>query len=145
MGILMIELDDLDRRLIAALRTDGRAAVSKLAIELKVSRATVENRMTRLLERGVLLGFTVRFPEAQWTEGVRAIMSIEVIGKSTTAVIKSLRGIPDITALHTTNGAWDLIAEIRATNLLEFDRVLRVVRGIDGILNSETSILLSSV
>ena len=141
----MIELDDLDQRLIAALRIDGRAAVSKLALELKVSRATVENRMNRLLERGVLLGFTVRLPDAQWAEGVRAVMSIEVVGKSTTAVIKSLRGIPDITALHTTNGAWDLIAEIRTANLQAFDRVLRVIRNIDGVLNSETSILLSSV
>jgi len=141
----MIELDDLDQRLVAALRADGRAAVSKLALGLKVSRATIESRMKRLLDRGVLLGFTVRLPEAEEASAVRAVMSIEVVGKSTTSVIKNLRGLPDITALHTTNGAWDLIAEIRTGNLQEFDRVLRVIRGIDGVLNSETSLLLSSV
>ena len=141
----MIELDDLDQRLVAALRVDGRAAVSKLALELKASRATVESRMKRLLDRGVILGFTVRLPQAEAAGAVRAVMSIEVVGKSTTSVIRNLRGLPDITALYTTNGAWDLIAEIRTGNLQEFDRVLRVIRGIDGVLNSETSLLLSSV
>jgi hypothetical protein len=52
-----------------------------------------------------------------------------------------LRGPPELHSLHATNGTWDLIAEIRT----DFDRVLRVVRTIDGVLNSETSILLSSV
>jgi len=141
----MIALDDLDQRLISALRIDGRAAVSKLALDLKASRATVETRLKRLLERGVILGFTVRFPDEEAADTIRAIMSIEVVGKSTTAVIKHLRGIPDIVSLHSTNGAWDLIAEIRTANLKEFDQVLRTVRNIDGILNSETSLLLSSI
>jgi DNA-binding Lrp family transcriptional regulator len=48
-------------------------------------------------------------------------------------------------ALHATNGTWDLIAEIRTDSLADFDRVLREVRSIDGVLNSETSILLSSI
>lgn len=72
-------------------------------------------------------------------------MMIEVAGRSTTAVIRQLRGLPELFALHTTNGAWDLIAELRAESLSDFDRVLREVRNIDGILNSETSLLLSSV
>ncbi len=138
-------LDDLDRKLISALRTDGRAPISKLAAILHVSRATVENRLNRLLEKGVVLGFTLRVREEHATDAIRAVMSIEVTGKSTTAVIRSLRGIPELHSLHTTNGAWDLVAEIRAASLQDFDRVLRDVRTIDGVLNSETSLLLSSV
>src|SRR3954471_18173825 len=134
--------DDLDRRLISALRTDGRAPMSKLAAILKVSRATVENRLSKLMQHGVVLGFTVRVRDDH--DGrVRAIMSIEV-GKSAAAVIRSLRGIPEVHALHTTNGAWDLVAEISADTLQDFDRVLRDVRNIEGVLNSETSLLLSS-
>ena len=47
--------------------------------------------------------------------------------------------------MHTTNGAWDLVAEIQASSLAEFDIALREVRLIDGIANSETSILLSTI
>ncbi len=138
-------LDDLDRALIGILRRDGRAPLSKIAALLSVSRATVQSRLDRLLESGAVLGFTVRVRQDQDGSAVRAIMSIEVAGKSTTTVIKSLRGVPELQSLHTTNGAWDLIAEIRAESLQDFDRVLRIVRETEGVANSETSILLSSV
>jgi len=104
----------------------------------------VQNRLDRLVSSGAILGFTVRVHEHIETEAVRAVMMVEVVGKSTSQVIKTLRGIPELTKLHTTNGAWDLVAEIQAANLGEFDGVLRQVREIEGILNSETSILLSS-
>ncbi|WP_372763214.1 Lrp/AsnC family transcriptional regulator [Pseudoalteromonas sp.] len=136
--------DVLDKALIAELRKDGRATISTLANTLNVSRGTVQNRLDRLVSSGAILGFTVRVHQHIETEAVRAIMMVEVVGKSTSQVIKTMRGIPALTKLHTTNGAWDLVAEIQAANLSEFDGVLRQVREIDGILNSETSILLSS-
>ena len=137
--------DALDRQLIAVLREDGRAPISKLAEILGVSRATVQNRLDRLISSGAVLGFTIRAREDHGADAVRAIMMIEVRGRSTTAVIRHLRGLPELRQLHSTNGKWDLIAELTATSLTEFDRVLREVRGVDGITNSETSILLSSV
>ncbi|WP_208153270.1 Lrp/AsnC family transcriptional regulator [Sinorhizobium medicae] len=137
--------DDLDRQIIAHLRSDGRASLSKLSDALGVARGTVQNRLERLLETGTLLGFTVRVREDYDVSTVHAVMMIEVVGKSTTQVIRRLRGLPEIYTLHTTNGSWDLVANIRAANLSEFDRILREVRMIDGVANSETSLLLSSV
>lgn len=65
-------------------------------------------------------------------------------GKSA-KVIKRLCGLTAIKAPHRTNGNRDLVADIRAANLAEFDHVLREVRIIDGVLNSETSLLLGTV
>lgn len=142
---MQVMLDDLDRRLISVLREDGRTPISTLADVLGVSRATVQTRLGRLLDSGVVLGFTIRARQDYDADAVRAIMLIEVAGRSTTQVIRLLRGLPELHAVHTTNGAWDLIAEIRAENLRDFDRVLREVRLIEGVLNSETSIMLSTV
>ena len=136
--------DELDRELIAILRKDGRASISKLSQILNVSRGTIQNRLDRLVTNGAILGFTIRAHQDLEAGTVRAIMMIEVSGKSTSQVIQNLRGIPELFKLHTTNGAWDLIAEIQTSSLGEFDQVLRVVRMIPGVLNSETSILLSS-
>ena len=141
----MHALDGLDRAIIGILRTDGRAPLSKIAALLSVSRATVQTRLDRLLKAGAVLGFTVRLRKNEEGSAVRAIMSIAVAGKSTAKVIKSLRGIPELQSLYTTNGVWDLIAEIRAENLQDFDRVLRLVRETEGVSNNETNILLSSV
>jgi DNA-binding Lrp family transcriptional regulator len=141
----MADLDDVDRRLIALLRTDGRAPVTTLARQLGLSRATVNSRLERLVESGTVLGFTVRVRDNYGDDDVRAISLIEVEGRSTAEVIKALRGVPEIQTLHTTNGGWDLVAEIRAESLANFDRVLGRIRSVDGVINSESSLLLNSV
>lgn len=137
--------DALDRKIIAHLRVDGRASLAKLADAMGVARGTVQNRLDRLIDTGTLLGFTVRVREDYDEHTIHAVMMIEVVGKSTTQVIRKMRGIPEIYSLHTTNGNWDLIANIRANSLSDFDRVLREIRMIEGVSNSETSLLLSSV
>lgn len=137
--------DELDHQMIALLRADGRAPISKLAELMDVSRATVQNRLDRLLESGAVLGFTVRMREDHPENTVRAVMMIGVAGKATDQVIRRLRGLPEVQRLHSTNGNWDLVAELQTTSLEAFDRVLREVRMIDGVSNSETSLLLTSL
>lgn len=141
----VLDLDDTDRRLIALLRTDGRAPVTTLARRLGVTRATVNNRLDRLIESGAVLGFTVRVREDYGDDDVRAVSLIEVQGRNTTEVIKQLRGMPELQSLHTTNGGWDLVAEIRCASLRDFDDVLLRIRSCDGVINSESSLLLRSV
>lgn len=141
----MQDLDELDQQLLAALRADGREPVATLARRLGVTRATVNSRLDRLVQSGTVLGFTVRVREENDPRSVRAISLIEVEGRSTDDVIKKLRGFPEIHSLHTTNGGWDLVAEVRTRSLGNFDRVLGQIRAVDGVVNSETSLLLSSV
>lgn len=141
----MQDMDELDQQLLAALRADGREPVATLARRLGVTRATVNSRLDRLVQSGTVLGFTVRVREENDPRSVRAIALIEVEGRSTDDVIKKLRGLPEIHSLHTTNGGWDLVAEIRTLSLGNFDRVLGQIRSVDGVVNSETSLLLSSV
>ena len=136
--------DELDRKLIALLKDDARASISLLASKLKVSRGTVQNRLDRLVSSGAILGFTIRAHQGIEKDIVKAVMMIEVVGRSTAQVIAQLKGISQLDKLHTTNGKWDLVAEIKASNLQEFDHVLGTVREIDGIIASETSILLTS-
>jgi len=140
-----VRYDSVDRDLISLLRTDARASISTLAKALKVSRGTVQNRLDRLIASDAILGFTIRASASVDDSAIRAVMMIEITGKSTADIIKKLRGLPELQKVHTTNGAWDLVAEIQASSLADFDNMLREVRLIDGIANSETSILLSTI
>ena len=138
-------MDDIDRQLIALLRDDARMPVATLAKKLRVARATVQNRLSRLLQDGAIVGFTVRLrPEAE-AHRIRAIMSIEIEGNYGDDVRRVLRGMPNVVALHTTNGRWDMMAELRTDTLESFDSVLNTIRQVDGIANTETSILLSTL
>jgi DNA-binding Lrp family transcriptional regulator len=137
-------MDDIDRELLSLLRADARTPVVVLAKKLRVARATVQNRMAKLQAEGTIVGYTVRLrPEAEGHR-IRAFMSIKVEGNQEEEVRRVLRGNPNVVALHTTNGRWDLIAELRTDTLESFDRALNVVRSISGVASTETSILLST-
>jgi DNA-binding Lrp family transcriptional regulator len=137
-------VDDLDHRLISLLRDNARLSVAQLALQLTVSRATVQNRIDRLVAQRVLLGFTVRTSAEGAAHRVRAMMMIAVDGDRSDAILKALRGYPEVRALHTTNGRWDIVAELGTDTLETFDAALRSIRTIKGIANSETSLLLST-
>jgi DNA-binding Lrp family transcriptional regulator len=138
-------MDDLDHRLLALLRADARKSAAALAKRLRVSRGTVQNRIARMRADGVIQGFTVRTGPAHEPNRIRAIMTIAIEGERSRAVIAALRGLPEVAAIHTTNGRWDLVAELETATLGEFGRTLDEVRTIDGIASTETSILLATV
>lgn len=137
-------LDDLDYRLIALLRSNGRSPVAKLAAELGVSRATVTARMERLEHSGAIAGYTIAMRAEGRADAVRAIAMVEVDGKHSEQIMRRLSGFPEIRGLYTTNGRWDVVVEIETATLQEFDALLRKLRRIDGIANTETSILLGT-
>lgn len=137
-------MDSTDLQLIGLLRQNARSSVATLATRLKVSRGTVTNRIRKLEDEGVLVGYTVLLrPDAE-TQRITAWMSIAVEGNQTRAVIGTLLGEPGVAALHDTNGRWDLLAELRAGNLAELAEVLERVRLIKGIGATETSIHLQT-
>ena len=137
-------MDDTDRELISLLRADARTPIVTLAKKLRVARATVQNRMAKLEADGTIVGYTLRLrPEADGHR-IRALTSIEVSGNHGEEVRRVLRGNPNVVALHTTNGRWDLVAELRTDTLESFNRVLNAIRNVPGITNTETSILLST-
>ena len=140
-----MSIDDTDRRLIAELRDDARAPISTLAARLDLTRATVRARLDKLVETGVIRRFTVDLAIAHEPETVRAVMTIELQGRMSRAVITALAKKPEIVALHTTNGAWDLVAEVRVASLPDLDRILREVRDVNGVAKSETSLLLDTI
>ncbi len=135
-------IEDLDQRLISALRHDARASLSDLAILLGVSRTTVRARIERLQSTGKILGFTVVLQDDTRQDPVRGMMMIGIEGRGSDRVIRMINGIPQVRALHTTNGQWDLIAEIGSDSLEEFDDVLTKIRKLDGVMRSETNLLL---
>jgi len=137
-------MDDLDQRLITLLRHNGRRSVSDLALELGVSRATVRLRMERLERSGDIVGYTVILRADAVALPVRGIMLIEVEGRAGDRVVDMLGGFPEVSAIHTTNGKWDLVVELGASNLSDFDAILRRVRLIPGVIASETNLLLAT-
>jgi DNA-binding Lrp family transcriptional regulator len=137
-------MDDLDQRLLGLLRANARTPVASLAKALKASRGTVQNRLTKLEASGTIVGYTVRLKPEVAEQRIRALTTIAVDGNRAEQVLQRLRGDPAVEALHTTNGRWDIVAELRAESLAAFDQVLGRLRLVEGIASTESSLLLST-
>ncbi len=137
-------MDHIDQQLIALLRKDARASVATLAHKLGVSRGTVTNRIRKLEDGHVIVGYTVQLrPDAQPSD-ISAWMAVQVEGNQTRHVIAALLGEPGVAALHDTNGRWDLLAELRAHSMSDLSKVLERIRLLKGISSTETSIHLAT-
>ena len=137
-------MDELDQKIITLLRGNGRRSISDLALETGASRATVRARIERMEKDGTILGYTVMLRADALEDVVRGVMMVEIEGHVTDRVIRTLGGFPEIAQIHTTNGRWDLLVELSAASLTEFDVVLRKIRLVPGIIGSETNLLLST-
>ncbi|SDI10717.1 Lrp/AsnC family transcriptional regulator [Lutimaribacter saemankumensis] len=138
-------MDDLDHALIRALRQDARAPLSSLSALLGVSRATVRARIEKLRGSGDIVGFTVLLKGDVARDPVRGLMMLGIEGRGADRIKRQLSGLPEVQAIHATNGRWDLIVELGTDTLAQLDRILDTIRRFDGVSTSETSLLLSTM
>jgi DNA-binding Lrp family transcriptional regulator len=137
-------MDEIDQKLIRLLRHNARASISDLAVKLNVTRATTRARLEKLVKQGVILGFTVIVKADLDDQAVRAMMLIAIEGTGIERAMAELNGLPEVKTIHVTNGRWDLILEVGTDTLVQLDEILRKIRYIDGITQSETNIYLAT-
>lgn len=133
-----------DRTILAALRANSRMSITELAQKAGVSRTTAKMRLEALVAEGRIRRFTIE-TDVDLDGEIKAITMVQLQGSMSSAVKRRLLRIPEISTIYATNGTWDLVAEIKTDSLKSFDRVLREIREVPGVLNSESCLLLASV
>ena len=126
------------------LRQNPRLNRADLAHKLKVSRGTVTNRIRKLEDQQVIVGYTVRLRPESEPDRIRAWMGVTVEGNRTREVIASLLGEPDVAVLHDTNGRWDLLAKLEVQSMGELSQMLERIRLVAGVRGTGTNIHLAS-
>ena len=137
-------MNNLDSQIIALLKRNGRMSVTQMAQELAVSRVTVDTHIKKMEQSGVITGYTVKLGTEVFRHKVSGWILISVTANEEERAIEQLVNMPEITRLHTTNGKWDLAAEIQVLSLENFDSTISRLRQVKGIMDTDTSLLLSS-
>ena len=140
----MMQPDTTDQALLAQLRNNSRASTSELARKLKLSRSTVQGRLNKLLENGVVTGFTLQMGERYTASMVRAQVLIELDQKLTGRAQAGLKKMHKVTALYAISGAYDMIALVEAPSTAELSRLLDEIAGLDGIARTNSSVILET-
>jgi DNA-binding Lrp family transcriptional regulator len=137
-------MDDIDTRLIHALREDARAPAAALARSLGLSRTTVQSRLERLERQGVISGYTVRLSDAHERGQIHAYVMMTVSHKQAAAVIAAIRRLPAVRALQSVSGPFDLIARAVAPSVAEMDALIDALGALEGVERTTSSIVLST-
>ena len=132
-----------DEELINALRANAREPVAALARKLGLSRTTVQDRLRRLEEQGVIAGYTLRLAN-EGGRGIAALVTISVEPRRQIEVAKILAKFAQIETLHTVSGKIDLIAMVRTATSEDMDKLIDQIGVISGVTEIETAVILST-
>jgi len=137
-------MDEIDRRIVEALRANARAPTAEVARRVGLSRTTVQSRLERLERQGVIAGYTVRLSDAHERGRIHAYVMITVAAKQSAAVVAAIRRMPDVRLLCSVSGPFDFIAEASSASVGEMDALIDEIGALDGVERTTSSIVLST-
>ena len=137
-------INNKDEQLIAVLRDNGRISISDLARTLGVSRTSAQMRLEKLQRNGVITGYGVRL-SAHYLQGqVRALVMIKARPTDRNAIEQVLTKMPELTALYSISGIYDLTSVIAASSVEELDRLIDYIGNLEGVSDTMSSVILST-
>ncbi len=138
-----VHLDEVDKRVVDALRSDGRLSVNELATRTNVSRATAYQRLGRLRETGVIRRFTVELDPRKVGLPIAALVLVSVAQHSWRGVGERLRRLPGVEWLALSTGSSDYVLLVRAPDVDHLrDVILDGLQAIPEIQSTQTLLLL---
>ncbi len=137
-------MDNTDQRLLDLLENDARESTAALARKSNLSRSTVQDRINRLKNRGIISGFTVKYSNDFDQQLITAHVMISIDQLYATRAITSLKQIAAMKSLYAISGIYDMIAILKARSTGEIDDSIDRICEIEGINKTTSSIVLSS-
>lgn len=138
----MVELDDLDKAIIAILREDGKTPYTAVAAKVGVAEATVRKRVNRLLDEQVLRITAAVDPEKIGLT-TQAIVGVKVEGKDVGTIIERLDTMDNVRYIGVCTGDYDLMLHVAMPSSEElFHFLTRTLREIPGVGQSHTSLIM---
>lgn len=140
-----MELDSVDRRILAELARDHRATVVALADRLSLSRNTVQVRLARLETDGAILRFERAINPAALGFTLEAFISVHVQQKVLNRVVADLAEIPEVVSAHGLSGQFDLMVHVVSRDTRDLLRIDGLILAIDGVDRTETSLSMGEL
>ncbi len=136
-------MDEKDKQIIKILKDDGRAGYGDIGAKIRLSEGAVRKRIKTLTDEGVIRKFTVKIGVA---EGAEAIMLLAINpAHPTREVSKKIQAIPNVETTYEVTGEYDIIAVIGGMNVMEVNECIDKIRSVEGIMKTNTMIVLRSL
>lgn len=140
----MVQISAKDEELIALLKVNARESVAALARKLGLSRTTVQDRLRRLEDSGIIAAYSVKLSREMDAGGLRAYVTLSVEPRRQVDVARAVSRQPQVQSLHTVSGKFDLIAMVKTGSSEAMDQLIDEMGQIAGVTRIETSVILST-
>jgi DNA-binding Lrp family transcriptional regulator len=137
-------LDALDHQLIELLKVNARLPMVNIAKALGCARSTAQMRLKTLENSGAITGYTVGVGNTRAANVIRAMVLISMESKNEPDVVRALTKRHEITKLYSVSGRYDLCAMLLTESTQELDAVIDKIRVIKGVVDTFSTILLST-
>jgi DNA-binding Lrp family transcriptional regulator len=137
-------MTEKDQELLGLLRLNAREPVASLARKLGLSRSTVQDRLRRLEQQGVISGYAVKLGVDTTKSGIGGLITLGVEPRRQIDVGKTIAKIPEVETLYTVSGKYDLVAMVRTPSAEAMDALIDTIGLISGVTDIETSVILST-
>lgn len=140
----MTSMDRLDAQLIQLLTADARATVAEMADALSVSRNTVQQRMSRLVESGILRGFRPVIDLAAVGMPLQALVSVELDQRRLGGIIEDLAAIPEVIEVKIQAGREDILIQVAIASLEDLQELTTAIVAIEGVRKTTTTFAVAT-
>ncbi len=140
----MTNLNPTDEKLLTLLIEDARASTSSLARSLSLSRSTVQSKIRKLEQAGIIQGYSARLGDSFKDSLVSAHVLITVHQKKTAQTNRQLAEIPAVSSLYAVSGDYDLIAVVRTETTARLSHVLDEIANLEGVERTNSSLILET-
>lgn len=135
----MSRLDRVDRSILRLLQQDGRASIRSVAERVHVSRANAYARISRMVDDGVIRGFTARVDHEKAGQGASAYITLKIVQNSWRTVREQLLGLPGVAHIALVGGEFDVLLLVHtADNHALRELVLGRIQSIPEVLGTQT-------
>lgn len=133
-----------DQRLISLLRDNARLPISELARTLGVSRTAAQARLQRLERDGIIKGYTVKLSDDYLKGCIKAMVMIKAPPGKRVSIERALSKISQLITLYSISGSFDITAVVVAPSVSELDQVIDQIGILDGVEETQSSVILST-
>jgi Lrp/AsnC family leucine-responsive transcriptional regulator len=143
----MADFDDTDLELIELLQKDARMSQSELAKRVGLAASSVNERIRKLGERGLIIGYHAQIsPEAMGYDLLAFVYVAWSKPETEKAFLKKITGQAIVMELHHVTGVWNYVLKVRVKNTRMLEGLLaKLIKAVPGVERTETIIVLTSV
>ncbi len=135
-------MDETDRKIIKILKDDGRAGYGDIGTKVDLTEGAVRKRIKTLIDDGIVRKFTVKIGVTEGAEAITLLATNPAF--PTQEVSKRIQAIPNVETTYEVTGEYDIVAVIGGMNVVEVNECIEKIRHVEGIMKTNTMIVLRS-